>query len=207
MNLLCVYIRFLLPQKDSIVRWRNTNHFPKSTSLKLLLNLNIRFSEFVVKWSCSRMTITCLSRSYLSWKIGNSFTLPWEEVRNSTGHWKVIQEFKISRSVAWISLSPINSIFIFLRYSIFSPSRHMEIYTHMHTHTFCVFPEIFLKWFPLLRIEGGKKTRRFSVLWREPDSSLISEFSVRGTNLCLSLFLLYILVCVMKKEGVPYILF
>jgi len=53
------------------------NHFSKSTSLKLLLTLSIKFSEFVVIWSYSRMAVTCLLRSYFSWKIGNSFTLPW----------------------------------------------------------------------------------------------------------------------------------
>lgn len=142
------------------------NHFSKSASLKSLLNLNIKFSEFVVIWSCSRMAITCLPRSYPSWKMGNSFTLPWEEVGNSTGHWKVIQEFKSSQSIAWIFLSQINSAFVFLCYSVFSPSRFTQTYTRMPPHThLCISLN-------LLLIEEGKKTmRRFTVFWGEADSS------------------------------------
>lgn len=135
---MCVHQVYLTTER-CCSKMEEHNHFSKSTSLKLLLNLNIKFSEFVVIWSCSRMAINCLSRSYLSWKIGNSFTLPWEEVRNSTGHWKVIQEFKSSQSVAWIFLSQINSTFVFLCYSVFSPLKFTQTYAHAQTHAFVYF--------------------------------------------------------------------
>lgn len=125
------------------------NRFTRSTSLKLLLNVHIKFSEFVVLWSCIRMVITCLSRFYLSRMIGNSFTLPWEEVRNSTGHWKAIQEFKNSPSVDRIFLRQINSNVFFLKkftpnfllWDFLSVEVHSDTSTWTHMHI-CVVPQI-----------------------------------------------------------------
>lgn len=147
---MCVYQVYLTPERCHS-KMEKHNHFPKSTSLKLLLNLHIKFAESVVMWFCSRMAITCLWRSYVSWKIGNSFTLPWEEVESSTGHQKAIQEFKSSQSVAWIFLSQFDSTFVFLCYSVFSLLRFTQTYTHIHIFVY------FLKFIAYRGIQENNK--------------------------------------------------
>lgn len=82
-------------------------------------------------------------------------------MRNNTGHWKAIQEFKINPSIAQILLSLINSNFFFLCYEIFSPLRFTQRHPQGHTCTFVYF----LKFPAYTRMSYIHKTavRRFIV--------------------------------------------
>lgn len=139
MSLTCVNIRFILALKDVLVKWGNITIFQDPHPGNYCLTYILRFQSLWYYGLASEWSLPVFQGS--TSQENRQFFHPWEKVRNNTGHWKAIQEFKISPSVAQILLSQNNSNFVFLCYEVFSPLWFIQTLPQGHTCShICVFP-------------------------------------------------------------------